>query len=310
METPPTLLEAVRYFSDKQVCHDYLTALRWPEGVTCPHCGTAKPYYIKTRRIWRCRAKECAKQFSVKVGTIFEDSPIGLDKWLVALWMIGGAKNGISSYEVHRAIGVTQKTAWFMLHRIRLAMQTKSFEKLSGEVEADETYIGGKLSNKKGARRLACAKGRGAVGKAVVMGLLERKGEVRTKVVKDAKRTTLHPEVRANVAPGSHLYTDFLASYTGLEQEYIHETINHAEAYVRGNVHTNSLENYWSLLKRCIRGTYVSVEPFHLFRYLDEEDFRFNHRKNNDAGRFQLIAGNVVGKRLTYKALIGEGPAV
>ncbi len=311
METaaPKTLVEAIRHFADPDVCREFLVGLRWPDGVVCPHCGSTNVGFLATRKIWKCRFKECRKQFSVKVGTIFEDSPLGLDKWLPALWLIANAKNGISSHEVGRALGVTQKTAWFMLHRIRLAMQTESFEKLSGHVEADETLIGGSLTNMHPERK-RLARGRTNMGKVIVMGILERHGEVRTKVIEDTARKTLHAEVKSNVAPGSALYTDALASYYGLDKHYLHEVINHAECYVRGHVHTNCIENFWSLFKRCINGTYVSVEPEHLFRYLDEEEFRFNSRKGTDATRFVSTAAGVSGKRIMYKELIGRsGPA-
>jgi len=304
-DSPQTLMEAIRHFSDPDVSLEFVRDLRWPDGVTCPHCNNGDgASFLKTRRIWKCKA--CRKQFSVRKGTIFEDSPLPLDKWLVAIWMIANPKNGVSSYEIARAIGVTQKTAWFMLHRIRLAMQTKSFGKLKGEVEVDETYIRGKARNMHADRRRKKIKGRGTGGKAIVMGLLERHGKVRTKVVLDTKRKTVQAEVQANVEPGAEVFTDELASYRGLDEDFAHEVINHAEAYVRGKVHTNSLENYWSLFKRCVNGTWVSVEPFHLFRYLDEEEFRFNNRKDNDAGRFVSATANSAGKRLTYEQLTGN----
>lgn len=306
METPKTLQEAIKHYSDPDVCLEAIVTLRWPDGVTCPYCGSQEVGFVQTRRIWNCKNKACRKQFSVKVGTIFEDSPLGLDKWLTAMWLIANAKNGISSYEVHRAIGVTQKTAWFMLHRVRFALQRGSFQKLSGEVEADETLIGGKLRNMHPDRK-AMAKGRTNDGKVIVMGLLERKGSVRTKVIADAKKATLQAEVKKHVAEGSALFTDALASYEGLSDTFVHEVINHAECYVKGNIHTNCIENFWSLFKRCIKGTYVSVEPWHLFRYLDEEEFRFNERKATDGERFTNALSGIAGKRLTYKALIGEG---
>lgn len=302
---PKTLMEAIRYFADLDVATEYVAKLRWPDGPVCPKCGTLdeKHYYIKSRRVWKCRA--CKKQFSVKLGTIFEDSPIGLDKWLTAIWMIANCKNGVSSYEIHRSIGVTQKTAWFMMHRIRLAMQTGTFEKLSGEVEADETFIGGKARNMHKSKREEKVTGRGASGKVAVMGLLERHGEVRTRVVPDTKRRTLQVEVRENVKLGSEVHTDALRSYRGLDSEYVHKVVDHAERYVDGHVHTNGLENFWSLLKRGIKGTYVSVEPYHLFRYLDEQAFRFNNREAKDAGRFMATTRAITGKRLTYSELIG-----
>jgi len=304
-DLPKTLIGIIRHFSDPDVCIEFLRDIHWPDGVTCPRCESKRVSFISTRRVWKCLA--CEKQFSVKVGTIFEASPIGLDKWLAALWQITNCKNGISSCEVQRALGVTQKTAWFMGHRIRLAMQRGTFDKLRGEVEADETFIGGKARNMHpGKRKAKGMQGRGTVGKTVVLGLLERHGEVRTKVVPNTRRRTLAPEVMANVEAGSELFTDALASYTGLSREYIHQVIDHAEKYVDGNIHTNGMENFWSLLKRGIKGTYVSVEPFHLFRYLDEQSFRFNNRKDDDATRFRKVVETVVGRRLTYKQLAGN----
>ncbi len=301
---PRTLLEAIRYFSDPDRCLAFMVSLRWPDGIRCPRCDSESHTFLTTRRLWKC--KGCQKQFSVKVGTIMEDSPIGLDKWLTAIWLIANAKNGISSYEIHRSIGVTQKTAWFLLHRIRLAMQTGTFQKLAGQVEVDETFIGGKARNMHASKRAEKIKGRGPTGKVVVMGLLKRHGEVRTRVVDDRGRETLHGGIHEHVEAGSEVFTDALASYTGLDPEYVHRVIDHAEKYVDGVVHTNGIENFWSLLKRCIHGTYVSVEPFHLFRYLDEEAFRFNTRKDTDGTRFTDVVRSVAGKRLTYAGLIGD----
>jgi transposase-like protein len=305
---PKTLQEAMIYFADKQNAHDFIVSLRWSDGVICPHCGGSEQWFIKTRLIWRCKA--CRKQFSVKVGTIFEDSALGLDKWLCAIWMIANAKNGISSYEIGRSLGMTQKSAWFVLHRIRYAMQQGSLEKLSGEVEADETYIGGKAENMHKWKREAMGlQGRGTVGKAIVFGLLERTtgdkaSKAKTKVVPNTKKKTLQPEIRRNVETDSNLFTDALKSYQGMEEIYIHQSIDHATEYVRGNVHTNGIENYWSLFKRTLRGTYVSCEVDHLPSYLDEQTFRFNNRYGNDAERFALLLGSVAGKRLTYEQLI------
>jgi transposase-like protein len=304
---PETLLEAVRFFSDLDVCHNYMLSIKWPDGkIVCPKCGGENVGNIASRRMLQCKAKECRKQFSVKVGTIFEDSPLGLDKWFVAVWCITNAKNGISSWELHRALGVTQKSAWFMLHRIRLAMQTGTFGLLKGEVEVDETFIGGKARNMHKSKREERIRGRGAVGKAIVIGVLERKGKIRTKVIPNTRKETVQAEVREHVEPGTLVCTDALPSYVGLAPDYVHEAVDHAVEYVRGNVHTNGLENFWSLLKRAIRGTYVSVEPYHLFRYLDEEAFRYNERKGNDGSRFLDVLKAVVGKRLTYKQLTGK----
>jgi len=303
---PKTLLEAIRYFSDPDVATAFFAGLRWPDGPVCPKCGVQDEdhYYLKSRRVWKCKA--CRKQFSVKVGTIFEDSPIGMDKWLPAMWMLVNCKNGISSHELARDLGVTQKTAWFMLHRIRLATKTGSFEKLSGHVEADETFIGGKARNMHKSKREQKIQGRGTVGKVAVMGLLERHGEVRTQIVPDTGSRTLQVEVRENLEPGSEVHTDALKSYRGLDSEYIHNVVDHAERYVDGHIHTNSLENFWSLLKRGIKGTYVGVEPYHLFRYLDEQAFRYNNRKGEDADRFVKTLESAAGRRLTYEEVTGK----
>jgi transposase-like protein len=313
---PTSLVSAVRYFSDPDVSLAFLAGLRWPEGVTCPVCGSDKNSFLKTRRIWKC--KGCGKQFSVKLGTIFEDSPIGLDKWLPAIWLLVNAKNGISSYELGRALGVTQKTAWFMLHRIRLAMQTKTFNKFKGDVEVDETYIGGLARFMHKGDRKKANQNAAIMSKTAVMGLLERHGhdpmdkgasQVRVRVVPNTRRKVLFPQIAEHIEAGSEVFTDAHPSYRGLEREYAHKVIDHAESYAKGKVHTNGLENFWSLLKRGIKGTYVSVEPFHLFRYLDEQVFRFNNRKTKDVARFVDAVGQIIGKRLTYTSLIGADTA-
>ena len=301
---PNTLQEAIKHFSDELLCINFVASMRFTDGIAvCPKCGNNETSFLSTRKIWKCKA--CKKQFSVKVGTIFEDSPIGLDKWLVAMWLIANAKNGISSYEIHRAIGVTQKTAWFMLHRIRLAMQNGSIEKLSGEVECDETFVGGLAKNMHKAKREKLIKGRGSVGKTAVFGALERKGRVLAKVIEKTDRKTLHNEVKEKVETGASLFTDEWKSYHGLDADYIHEVINHSIEYVRENVHTNGIENFWSLLKRTLKGTYVSVERYHLSKYVDEQVFRFNERKLNDKERFLGVLKAVSGKRLTYDELRG-----
>jgi transposase-like protein len=298
---PKTLLEAVRFFTDMDRCTEFMASLRWPEGVVCPRCGHDETSFVKTRRLWQC--KGCRKQFTIKTGSVMEDSPIGLDKWLPAIWMIVNAKNGVSSYEIHRHLGITQKSAWFMLHRIRLAMQSKTWSKLSGHVEVDETFIGGKARYMHKGKREAKIKGTGGYGKVAVMGLLERHGEVRCQVVPNVRRRSLDPAVREHVEKGSNIYSDAFRSYTSLQDEYIHSVIDHAEKYVDGHVHTNNIENFWSLLKRSLKGTYVSVEPFHLFRYLDEQTFRYNKRTGNDLYRFIEAAKSVTGRRLTYDEL-------
>jgi transposase-like protein len=299
---PTNLLEAIRYFSDLNTATDYVASLRWPNGPVCPRCGALDHSYVSTRRIWKCKA--CKRQFSVKVGTIFEDSPLGLDKWLPAIWLAANSKNGISSHELGRSLGVTQKSAWFMLHRIRLAMQTGSFLKLSGEVEVDETFIGGKARNMHARDR---KQRKGTKNKAVVAGAIERGGKVRATVVPDQARETLRGALTRHVESGSTVYTDAASAYTAIGKlGYDHEVVDHTVTYVNGRVHTNTMENFWSLLKRGLQGTYISVRPFHLFRYLDERCFTFNERDLNDRGRFDAVVGSAAGRRLTYLEVTGK----
>ena len=323
MKEPKTLLEAVQQFTDEQVCIDAVAAMRWPEGKQiCPAClAEDAHYYIKTQKRWKCRV--CRHQFSVKVNTIFEDSPIPLQKWLPALWQLVNCKNGVSSHELAKTLGITQKSAWFVLHRLRLALQNHDFgSKLGsndgGEVEVDESFVGGKLRNMHRDRRVKYAQQHGAtasgtVGKTIVMGIFDRESrQVRASVVPDVKRETLQKEILNNVKFGSRIYSDEAVGYDLLKQRYIHETVNHAECYVRGQVSTNSLENFWSLMKRNLSGTYVAVEPFHLSRYLDEQVFRFNNRATkdnplNDSDRFLLKLSQVANRRLTFAELTGKG---
>jgi transposase-like protein len=307
--TPQTLQDAIRYFSDPDTCLDFMVSMRWPQGVVCPTCGSKEVAFLKTRRLWKCKTKHPKQQFSAKVGTVFEDSPIGLDKWFAAAWMVANCKNGVSSYEIHRALGVTQKTAWFMDHRIRLAMQAGSFEKVSGDFEVDESFIGG-LARNMHKNRKAKITGTGGAGKEVVMGLLDRNTrKIRLRHVKNTQGETLQGVIREYVEGGSYVYSDAWVAYNGLDREYIHQVIDHAETYVKGNVHTNGIENFWSLLKRGLKGTYVSVEPFHLFRYLDEQAFRYNNRQTNDGSRFVDVMRGVTGKRVTYQKLTGKEQA-
>jgi transposase-like protein len=307
---PETLQEAVLYFSDPDNCRNYVAAWRWPDGIVkCPTCGSAKVTFLKKQDKWQCGSHHMKRQFSVKVGTIFEDSPLTLDKWLVAMWLIANCKNGISSCEIARALGVTQKTAWFMDHRIRRSMQDDFYgSKLGGggEIEVDESFIGGKARNMHISERKRRITGTGGKDKTAVMGILERGGKVRTTVVPNRRKGTLQAEVKKHVEAGAALYTDALLSYEGLAGEYAHKVVDHAVQYVDGRVHTNGLENFWSLLKRGISGTYVSVEPFHLFRYLDEQSFRYNNRKMTDSDRFNMVLSGILGKRVTYSTLTGK----
>jgi len=315
-DLPETLMEAINFFNAGDNAFDLLVARRWPKGVRCPQCDSTEVRFIRPRKLWECKHCTVRKQFSVKVGTIFEDSAVPLSKWLAAFWLISNAKNGISSYEIGRSLGVTQKTGWFMLQRIRLAMQNGSIMKMGGIVEADETFIGGKARNMHKAEKAKRNIKTGGMSMTPVMGLLERGtreqcSRVKVEVVKTRKRPELQANVRKYVLKGSEVHTDALRSYNGLCDEYTHNVIDHAVSYVNGHVHTNGMENFWSLLKRAIKGTYVSVEPFHLFRYLDEQAFRFNERKdeNGDQGRFFTALSGIFGKRLTYKNLIGDDAA-
>lgn len=306
MKEPRTLLEAVAYFADKSVAEKYAAQIRWPNGVACPRegCGSASVAYMEKAHRWYCN--DCKKKFSAKVNSIFEESPIPFSKWLPAIWMIANCRNGISSMELHRALGVTQKTAWFMLHRIRRAIETGNPGILSGRVESDETYIGPKQRSGTFPGYKPGRKSRGpAFGKQIVHGMAERKGEVRAFVVPDTKRSTLHANIRKHIAPGSTIYTDALPSYLKMD-EYVHHVINHAIEYVNGHIHTNSIEAFWSVLKRTLKGTYVAPRPEHLQRYIEEQVFRFNSRTQEDAPRFAKAVKGADRKRLTYKALIGK----
>lgn len=315
MKQPRTLQQAIVFFSDPDRSLDYMANLRWPEGVACPSCGRKDVKFLHNQRKWQCKSVHLKRQFSAKVGTIFEDSPISLDKWLTAVWMICNCKNGVSSYEIARAIGVTQKSAWFMLHRIRLALSNGSLVKIGGSgspVEVDETFIGGKARNMhKGRRNRMTTIGK-YTAKTAVIGMLERGGKVQTKVIGQRKGKQMREIISETVVPGTAIMTDEFAGYNGLGFEFTHQVINHLQSYVDGQVHTQGIENFWSLLKRGLGGTYVAVEPFHLARYVDEQVFRFNNRKDefnnpkSDADRFQSALSQVAGKRLTYAELTGK----
>ena len=305
---PKTLQQAILYYASPENCHEFMVSLRWPEGkVQCPRCGSEDVAYLPNARVFKCYQKHPRQKFSLKVGTIFEDSPIGLDKWLPAMWFVVNCKNGISSYEVHRALGVTQKTAWFMLHRIRLAMQGEDGGLLSGEVEVDETFIGGKARNMHKRKRDVKITGTGGKDKEIVFGMVERGGKVRAAHVSNRSKEELQGHIKDTVEAGAAIFSDEWASYAGLGDDYRHDIINHAVEYVNGNTHTNTIENFWALLKRGLHGTYISVEPYHLFRYIDEQAFRYNNRKDmNDGDRFNAAMAQIVGKRLTYAELTGK----
>lgn len=333
-DVPKNLIDVTRYFADPAVCVEFVAAMRWPQGVVCPHCGEKRVSYLKSRRIWKCMSKDCHKQFSVKTQSVFEDSPIPLDKWLVAVWMVVNCKNGISSYEIARDLKVTQKSAWFMLHRIRLALRNSSWEKMGGggPVEVDEAYIGGEPKNRHKNKRFDQAPkyvknkygfkvknpeymseaGR-ATRKTPVFGVVDRETrKVRAQVIPDVNREVLMEAILESIEKRSTIYSDGLRDYKPLKHmQFVHQTVNHVKEYVRGEVHTNGIENFWSLLKRGLRGTYIAVEPFHLDRYIDEQVFRFNNRatKDNpldDRDRFMLAVSQIWDKRITYAELTGK----
>ncbi len=311
MSRPKTLQDAILYYSDPKNCIADMVAQRWPDGVViCPTCGRNDVTWQEKAQVWQCKSKHSKRKFSVKVGTIYEDSPIKLDKWLMATWLLANCKNGVSSYEIARAIGVTQKSAWFMLHRIRLAMSDNDGVKLGGNgpIEIDETFVGGKVKNMHKSRRIKGLNYSAGNGKTIVMGMLERGGKVKAKVIADRKLSTMTHPVRENVALGAHIITDEHSCYPFIAQDnYYHDVINHIEGYVRDHVHTNGIENFWSLLKRGLSGTYISVEPFHLDRYVEEQVFRYNNRhKNTDATRMAKVLSQVTGKRLTYAEVTGR----
>ncbi len=321
---PKTLQQAVLYFADPANCREYLVARRWPHGVECPYCGSKNVKFSEKHNRWQCAShhapenegdKPKPRQFTLKTGTIFEDSPIGLDKWLLTMWQLVNCKNGVSSYEIAKDIGVTQKSAWFMLHRLREIMRPTNADKLAGEIEADETFVGGKTYNmhRKSTRKRQAIDD-GNWGKTIVLGLLEREGSVRAAVSPTRQHYHIHNNIVANVEPGSKLYSDEHNAYQSLPpDQFAHEIVNKLDGYVRDRIiHVNGLENFWSMLKRTLKGTYVSVDPVHLQAYCDAQCFRFNTRKDvddnkiKDGERFSMAVQQIVGRRLTWNELTGK----
>lgn len=301
---PTNLTQAIRYFSDDDRAFEFVKLMRWPDGVTCPRCDSGRLSFLTTRKMWKCL--DCKRQFSVRVGTIFEGSPLPFSTWLPAIWLIANSKNGISSHELGRALGITQKTAWYMLHRIRKAMADGTVGLMAGVIEVDETYVGGAAKNMHRDRRAYAVTGRGGVDKIAIQGIRERGGKMRGAVLHGTTAADVEDNIYKWVAVGSTIYTDKFAGYKGLAANFVHGTVDHQKRqYVDGAIHVNSVENFWTLFKRAWRGTYTKHNFEHAHRYLDERLFSFNLRGLTDLERCQAVLGQVTGRRMTWAELTG-----
>jgi transposase-like protein len=307
---PRTLMAAMAYFSDADTCEQYLASIRWPDHQPiCPKCGKANAVKLQTRNVYQCKERGCRRQFRLKAGTIFEDSPLPLQKWFVAGWMLATCRNGISSYELARTIGVKQLSAWHMLHRLREVIKPGGNRKLCGVVESDESFVGGLLKNMHRHKRRHIKRtnivwgNQYGANRTIVHAFLERGGEVRARVIPRIVHSEMQAHARKHIEPGTNIYTDAHQVYKGLEKDFEHQWVSHMYEYVRGNVHTNGLECFFSCLRRTIRGTYVAVDPEHLEAYCDEQAYRYTYRKDGEWERFDRLMHRVVGKRLMYSEL-------
>ena len=296
-----SILELLETFKTQDICIKYLEKRRWEDKVVSPYTNNKNVYKCK-KNMYVCR--DTGKQFNVKTGTLFENTKIPLQKWFLAIWLITSHKKGISSLQLAKDIKVTQKTAWFVLQRIRNCFGEKGNMQLNGEVEADETYVGGKNKNRHADKKVKEAQGRSTKDKTPVVGMLERKGKLIAQVIKDVKKDTLHGVITKNVKGKSILYTDEWRGYKGIDKIYNHSIVKHFNSeYVKGNVHTNTIEGFWSILKRGIVGIYHFTSAKHLQKYVDEFVFRYNTKLNTEAERFNFFLGNTT-HRITYKELI------